>query len=437
MLPNRSNTTDNSNGTMPTMSNSLQLTSANGAFPSSCYNNSRTPFAIQEILGLNVAAAVSMPGMRQNGSADNVDNLMQPAYFMPGSHSQNYASSCFLDQSANANATAMATMSGMFPLEMNSASFMSHIPTAFDYANTSGANCDVSADHLPFNLFRDGTEKSGREKRSDSKDRRSPDELSSNLPIGNGASHSKRKKRRHRTIFTQYQVEELEKAFKDAHYPDMYTRECLSNKTELPEDRIQVSLVSSCFITFCNFLQLSTCYNFQTLVFRFQNRRAKWRKTEKTWGKSTIMAEYGLYGAMVRHSLPLPDTITKSTETGDPTESAAPWLLGMHKKSLEASAHLDSVDKDLDDDEESSDKSMHKLSKSSANAQGDKNAPVVDWRIGTGFHFTDNLHTAKPLSPSKRAQFTAKHNPSAFAQLITVPHNDQLLSSYQFQYSNN
>ncbi|GIY97308.1 hypothetical protein CEXT_534841 [Caerostris extrusa] len=31
----------------------------------------------------------------------------------------------------------------------------------------------------------------------------------------------------------------------------------------------------------------------------FQNRRAKWRKTEKCWGKSTIMAEYGLYGAMV------------------------------------------------------------------------------------------------------------------------------------------
>lgn len=61
----------------------------------------------------------------------------------------------------------------------------------------------------------------------------------------------------------------------------------------------------------------------------FQNRRAKWRKTEKTWGKSTIMAEYGLYGAMVRHSLPLPETITKSTsDSGDPTESAAPWLLG-------------------------------------------------------------------------------------------------------------
>lgn len=38
------------------------------------------------------------------------------------------------------------------------------------------------------------------------------------------------------------------------------------------------------------------------------------------------MAEYGLYGAMVRHSLPLPETITRSSE--NPNESAAPWLLG-------------------------------------------------------------------------------------------------------------
>lgn len=45
-----------------------------------------------------------------------------------------------------------------------------------------------------------------------------------------------------RTIFTSYQLEELEKAFKDAHYPDVYAREMLSLKTDLPEDRIQVSL---------------------------------------------------------------------------------------------------------------------------------------------------------------------------------------------------
>lgn len=37
------------------------------------------------------------------------------------------------------------------------------------------------------------------------------------------------------------------------------------------------------------------------------------------------MAEYGLYGAMVRHSLPLPETILKSAKEN---EGVAPWLLG-------------------------------------------------------------------------------------------------------------
>eukprot|EP00794_Sanderia_malayensis_P019826 gene19826-21766_t len=84
------------------------------------------------------------------------------------------------------------------------------------------------------------------------------------------------KKRRHRTIFSTKQIEELEKEFRDNHYPDVQKRDILAKKTKLSDGRIQVW---------------------------FQNRRAKWRRKEKTWGTGSVMARYGLYGAMVRHSL--------------------------------------------------------------------------------------------------------------------------------------
>lgn len=54
-----------------------------------------------------------------------------------------------------------------------------------------------------------------------------------------------RRTRRHRTIFTEEQLDALEELFLQNQYPDVNTREKLAQRTHLREERVEVGSAAS------------------------------------------------------------------------------------------------------------------------------------------------------------------------------------------------